>query len=436
MVSRRAHPTRAPLAYCVGLAALAVLVLAAPADALSQAEIKTPSTAAQRAILDRIELIRAQSGPRSAELIAPLTALAVLYEESGDLIFAAAAVERALDLVRINYGVQSLDQAPLLRQRIALEEARGNFSGAWNLEQALVALARRHRDDPRTVPILHEIGDKRMDVLERYFEGDFPPQVVFGCYYSEGQSQAIAAVDHIKPFGDCSSGSRGTVMRSVLWEAQMHYSDAIKVGIGNDLYGSNELRELEMDIVRSSFEYGAIFRDGRDYALGRESLRRLAAYEAASGAPPLTQIESLIAIADWDLVFATSGKLRKFALENYERAYRQLRASGQPDAVIEVLFAPAAPVVLPTFLPNPFTGDETRELSALLEVAFEVTKEGTARNIEVLGRNVSRADERLVRESIMRGRYRPRLVDGRFADAAPVVVRYRLDRPAGGPEEQ
>ena len=435
MVSPRGLATAAPLARCVRAAALAALMLAAPADGVAQAEPEHASTAAQRAIIERIELIRAQSGPRSADLIAPLTALAVLYEEGGELAFAAAAVELATDLVRINYGVQSLDQATLLRRRIALEEERGNFLGAWNLEQALVALARRHRDDPRTVTILHEIGDKRMHLLERYFDGEFPPQVVFGCYYSEGQPETISAPDR-RPFGDCAQGSRGTVLRSVLWEAQMHYSDAIKVGLGNDLYGSTELREIEMDIVRGSFEYGAIFQDNRDYALGRESLRRLAAYEAASDAPPLIQIEALIAIADWDLVFSTSGKLAKFALETYERAHDRLRTSGQPNAVIEALFAPAAPVVLPTFLPSPFERDESGAAFPSFEVAFEVTKEGKARNVEVRTKGASRADERRVHQAIMRGRYRPRLVDGRFADATPVVVRYWLAPPADEAEEQ
>ncbi len=428
MVSQRRHATGVRLRAC----ALALLMLAAATDALSQAELELPSTAAQRAIVDRIALIQAQD-PRSAALISPLTALALLYEESGDFALAVAAIERASDLVRINYGVQSLDQAPLLRQRIAVEVERGNLFGAWNLEQALVALARRHSDDPRTVAILHEIGDKRMDVLERYLGSEFPAEIVFGCYYSDGSAEPVSAVAHTSLFGKCNNGSRGTVIRSVLWEAQMHYSDAIKVGLGNGLYGSSELRELEMDIVRSSFELGHIFQDGRDYALGRESLRRLAAYEAASGAPPLTQIEALIAIADWDVIFSNSRKLQEFALENYERAHERLRTSGEPDAVIEALFAPAAPVVLPTFLPSPFTGDESGD--APLEVAFEVTKEGRAENIKVLGNTVSRTDERRVRQAIMRGRYRPRIVDGRFADAAPVVVRYWLGQPADEAEE-
>lgn len=422
------------------LASLALALLAASAGVFAQEELDRASTAPQRAIVERIKRVQAQDGPRSADLIAPFTALGLLYQESGDLALATVAVERAFDLVRMNYGVQSLDQAPLLRQRMALAEQRNDPAAAWNLEQALLALARRHDDDPQTVAILHEIGDRRMDVLERYFNGEYPSEIVFGCYYSNDRAEAVAAIDPARvgpamPFGDCTAGSRTTVIRSLLWESQMHYSDAIKVGLGNDLYGNSELRELEMDIVRSSFEFGAVFEGGRDYALGRESLRRIAAYEAATDAPPLAQIEALVAIADWDLIFSTNRKLQAFALENYERAYRRLQTSDLPDAVVAAWFAPATPVVLPTFLPSPFVTDGAAEPGSFVDVSFEVTKEGRAQNIKIVAKNAQRADERLVRQAILRGRYRPRLVHGRFADAAPVAGRYRLTQPASAAEE-
>ena len=85
---------------------------------------------------------------------------------------------------RANYGLRTLDQAPLIRQWIKNAETMGNFKMAWDLEQALLALAHRNPNDLRAVPILREIGDKRLDLLERYVKGEeFPPQIILGCYY-------------------------------------------------------------------------------------------------------------------------------------------------------------------------------------------------------------------------------------------------------------
>ena len=80
----------------------------------------------QRQLVDAINEIRAQEGPYSADLLDPFTALAVLYRESGDRTFATAAIEQALQIVRANYGLRSLEQAPLLREQVLNEKDSGN----------------------------------------------------------------------------------------------------------------------------------------------------------------------------------------------------------------------------------------------------------------------------------------------------------------------
>ena len=92
-----------------------------------------------------------------------------------------------MQVIRANYGLRSLEQAPLLQQRIRSEEARGNFAAAWELEQDLITLARRQPNDLGAAPILHEIGDKRMDLLRDYLDGGIPPQIILGCYYQGPQ---------------------------------------------------------------------------------------------------------------------------------------------------------------------------------------------------------------------------------------------------------
>ena len=69
---------------------------------------------------------------------------------------------------------------------------------------------------------------------------------------------------------------------------------------------------------------------------------------------------------------------------------------------------------------------QTPDTTGHIDVTFEVTKFGRARRVEVLASTVSasrEAEKDLIRR-ISNSVFRPRVVDGRVADAAPVVLRY------------
>jgi hypothetical protein len=62
-----------------------------------------------------------------------------------------------------------------------------------------------------------------------------------------------------------------------------------------------------------------------------------------------------------------------------------------------------------------------------VDVAFAITKYGRARNVEILdATNATEADQADLVGLLKSSRFRPRLTDGEFADASPVVVRYEL----------
>jgi hypothetical protein len=454
MVAFDVHRSRFTPAVVVLIAAFAVHGVAA-AEAATDLESQ---------LIDQVQAILSREGPRSPGLLEPLTRLSLLYQEQGDHGLALVTIERALEIVRVNNGLHTLDQVPLLRQKVRSEEARHNDAAAWEVEQDLLTLLRRHLDDLRTVPALREIADRQMGTLHEYLDGEKPPEVAYGCFYQEW------------PTGDnssCTSGSRRTVVQGMLAEAQRNYADAISVLLRNELYGSVELRELEMallggvNLARSLFEGRneapapmipdilgvasmepwrsrvapilalASWRGGTTkptleakhaymtltYYRGRQSLRRLFIYDALSSRAPLEQADSIARIADWDLMYEQHSK----AVDGYEVAHAMLEDAGVPAAAIDELFAPATPVVVPAFEPNPFMRDETRPVTGHVDAAFEITKYGRSRNIEVLGAENAgeHTIERVVR-LISTSRFRPRPTDGRFGGAARVVVHYDL----------
>ncbi len=431
------------------------------------------SDSAEQALLDQIQEILSRDGPYARDLVSPLTNLALLYREGDDDSFALATLERAVQVVRINDGLYALEQVPLVRQLIRIEAARGNHSGAWEREQSLLALLRRHPDDLRTVPVLREIAGKQMAVLGAVLAGERPPEVFLGCFYKQWPTDA----------GSCHAGSKKTVVQGMLAEAQRNYADAIRVMLRQGLYGSDDLRALELDVLRGVdllrsryYERGAyrpvpmvpgymratgiepwrsrtapivelaqwelpypsaspLESDDGDhvgtkhvhlmdpYYRGRQSLRRLYAYGAASSGSSVGQADAVVQIADWDLLYSRNGK----AVESYAVAHAMLEQTGASKASIEQLFAPSTPVVLPAFQPNPLASDATRSPTGHIDVAFEITKYGRGRAVEVLDvANATDAAKQRLLALIKGKRFRPRLMDGAFADATPVRMRYYL----------
>lgn len=417
-------------------------------------------------LLGQIQEILSQDGPHSIRLLEPLTSLAVLYRESDDVAFALARLEQAVQILRINRGLHTLDQVPLVLDIIRLEREVGDAEAAWDRREDLLALLRRYPDDLRIVPVLRELADEQMEILDEFIGHEKPPEVVLGCFYQEWPAAEA---------GDCRAGSRRTVVQGMLAEAQRNYADAIGVLLGHGLYGSEELRGLEIDLLRGVDLLRTLYDSGHSYpppmvpgflgatniepwrsriapiaALaqwdarsstpldssnsatrhvrlmspyhrGRESLRRLHEYDVMSGRPIDGQAESLAQLADWDLLYSRNGR----AVDAYAEVYEMLAQSGAPAASIERIFAPPTPIVLPAFQPNPLAKDEKREAAGHIDVAFEITRYGRARAIEIRDA-VNATDDALDRlvGIIKANRFRPRVADGELQDAAPVLVRY------------
>jgi tetratricopeptide (TPR) repeat protein len=471
MVSRVARHTLVTLSGMVAVVVPGIGFPQSPAEGLRADDQR-------ERIAEAISAAQRDGGHESAELIEPLTELGELYESEGEHALAAAALEQARHVVRANYGLHTLDQVFWIERALENQQALGNFVMVRALEEKLFDLAERHPDDLRTVAIRRNIGARRMNLLRHFVSGEFPAEI-----YGESGLFSI---------------SRDLVVSQLVSEAQIHYADAAAVILRNGLDSSDELRDLEMEIVRSSDLFrqrsrpatGSIFvgretdlhildanretygigrelhhwwnhslealrtrtntlwdlagsdgvREERkrrervddmitSYQLGRESYRRLIAYEEAvserspgDGAAWENRLTAYLQLADWDLLYSENGA----ALDEYAQVHEMLAATGATAPLIAEIFAPPIPVTLPTFLPNPL---QTPVSARYIDVGFEVTRYGQGRRIEILGAapNVPEATKRELASVIMGSRFRPRVMDGALARAAPVRVRYYLD---------
>ena len=400
---------------------LGFAALALPTVTFAQRGAQRPLA---EALQEQIEAAEQRDGPSSADAIAPLTALGVLYGEGGEPFLANAILRQAVQAVRVNYGLHALEQAPLIERMIANAESVGDGRSAWDLEQELLGLARRYPDDLRTAEILRDTADRRMDLLARYNAGEAPLEIVLGCYYAEPRAAYQGADPRHEQ--SCTAGSAHRVREGLVVEAQTYYSRAVDIILRNQRFSSDELPPLLMDLVDSSYRYG-------NPALGRRSLSYLLAYQATNSDAWLARIETLVQIADWDLVHAVGRDDEETALAEYAGAYGLLAQDGTAPEFVERTFSPETPVILPAFLPNPLRSDGAREFTGHVDVAFELDKYGRSRHVRVLDTsdNATRLVEKRLVQLISRARFRPRLSRGGVADTAPILVRYDFNELDG-----
>src|SRR5690606_6759743 len=120
-----------------------IAALDSPPSRQSFAELRAQvERAAQQA-----EVVQAQeieNGPLAPELIDELVSLASIYHEIGNHGLAVESLERALQVQRVNYGLSSFDQVPMLRQLIAVHQSRGDWLAVRDLQDRIIRLARAH----------------------------------------------------------------------------------------------------------------------------------------------------------------------------------------------------------------------------------------------------------------------------------------------------
>jgi hypothetical protein len=372
---------------------------------------------AQRALVEQILAAQERDGPYAPDLAEPLTLLADLYREDGDPERAAAATERALQVVRVNNGLFSMEQLPLLREAMEYDFADGEGAVAPRLSRDLDLLIHHHPNDLRLVPLHRERGDRQVVQLGLLLAGKLPPSVSIridglGGMFN-GNPDAFG--------GEVAAPSRSMRARVMTLAAWHHYASAIQILVKNRVFDAAELPELEMSLVRLSYEHLRSYRDGR------RSLIRQMSYSIENREPMLVQLDKLLRVADWDLEFTH----HSLAVDTYEVAYGMLKQREVPQDAIEKIFAPAVPIVLPAFMPNPLATHEQGS-TGYIDVEFEVHRFGSARAVTIVGASPSATDndkDALIR-IIRTANFRPRVTAGELARTAPVKLRYYLHASA------
>ena len=370
-----------------------------------------------------------------------LLALGSLLLQAGDATRAQQVLERALHVNRVNDGLFTAGQLPIIDRTIDAHLARGDLMAADTQQEYLLYVQQKHFDSR---------GADLLPALTRYAE--------WNLYAFRARLRAVApaagAEGETAPPPETDGDAMREFRTSRLITAHQAYQSLITLvannfGLGdsrllnferqlaltNYLYISTFGAEGELDPMMLSyggmanFDTGMTARPPLGFRQGRDSLERRITYLSDKpGVTALERAQAMLDLADWTLPYQRMG-----SLELYEDIWHELAAAGTPAAELDALFDPAFPIEIPVYVEHPYTRqalgipqDQALKYKGYIDVEFRLSRAGETSSVRIMNKSLTtppRLESLLVRH-LRYSRFRPRIVHGNLRDNETMHVRF------------
>ena len=366
-----------------------------------------------------IAAIEADGGAWDRALTEELSALGSLQQQLGDHPAAIDTLSRAMHINRINEGLHTLGQVPLVERMIDSYAALGDWPNVDLYQNYLYFVQQKAygSDDPRLIPVLHKLGVWNLEAFSLGF-GD-----PLGGRLSTAQLLFNAATRMVGMHFGRDDERYVSNLRSIARSAYLVSMNPETISeIGRPEFRSSQ------EILRDQLnEIEPIEISG--FRAGQDALQEIVDIYREKGDSPYLLAEALANLADWQLMFSRG----RMADELYAEAWQILAELEDSEELIDRLFGQVRPI--PTFasLPtNLLLGSSDSQKRPSLhhdyaDIRFGVNQNGAPRDVEVLteesegnGRQLSR-----LRREVLRSTFRPLIVDGKRVDSEGHQFRYR-----------
>jgi hypothetical protein len=360
----------------------------------------------------------ASSGPYSTELALQHSREGASLHERERYSQAVVAYGRAIHLLRINDGLETPLQVPLLQQVIEAELAQGKYVDADNHQRYLFRIQRENlrASDPEMLLAVEQFADWQRNAYVSELDRERYPRILgmldlytemVDAVISEKGESSLAALPYL----------RGKLKAQYLMSIYPGESEA---AISVEMHQQDDVSLPTLKKMRFMR-----FRDS-NFRYGEQNIRRMLDITKSGNSPSIQdQADLVVALGDWYQWH------HRYALAQnaYAEAWHLMEAEGEFEKWQRQNFG--APLELPrevVFQPGRLAipvpnADEVR-------VRFSVSRHGKARDIEVI---LPAEDEN--EDTVNRGyrflrdiRFRPSLVDGEAVTSRGVersyVIRY------------
>lgn len=365
-----------------------------------------------------IARVEVQAGPYATQLTQPLMELGSAYRNNGDAQQAIDIYKRAMHVLRINHGLDTPLQIPLLTQLIDGHLALGNYKQAdekhsvlyhlklriYAEEDPLRHIATEHFADWQRSAYLAELGKKKFNRLLR----------IHNLYTNLTEIQATKI------------GKTAPALVPLLYkQMQSQYLISLYSGEKKDNVQINSPQPWGEDTepLPSQAEMQFLTLQKNNFRNGKKSIKHiLDIYRHNPDTPAVDIAKAKIALGDWHIWFGKP----VIAWRSYEEAFELLAASEDSEALIEECFG--KPLELPTsgvFQPGRIAPRARHKGEVVMH--FSVTNYGAARNIKTILSDPAMKETdagRRTYKMLKKVRFRPRMEAGKVVSTEGLERKY------------
>jgi len=359
-----------------------------------------------------------EEGPYSEQLVQDLFSAGLLYQELEDHEQALDFFERSQIISRINEGLDTVAQEPMIQAKIESLMELGNIREADNAQDGLLQIYMDSygAENEEIVPALLTLGDWNMQAfLERSNIALISRRMDVQSFMTQGLSSGSGPTEADKFFAANNESSSAPINK--LFQAQNHFLSAVNILLSNQNYTHPDLLELERKLMTTSFlrthQENIVYEpdfylqrrtsatgtrvdtssqdrlNSDDYDPGLKSLQRSLFYVSSNEQRTHLQVASaMLAEADWHMLF----ERKVVARRKYEEIYATFTENPTFGEFAGDAIYPKVPIILPTFLPAPnsreklgISEDEEVSYFGYFDVTFSITRIGDARRIKING---------------------------------------------------
>ena len=419
--------TRAPLVLSLGCALLLAITISGRAMAKPEKEAVSTATREQGNIgeqtpVDRTNIgreyqreitkLESSGGAYDAQLPEYLLSLGLSLQQSGNHQAAIDAFKRGVHLARINDGLYSAQQVPMLQREIASHMALGQYAEADERQLYLYRVQMRSMEGG--------ITRAQAFMQQAHWQYNAYRLALDGQGYARLMSMwdlyRLALNDIVDRQGETSSMLMQPLEGMLLAQYLIGAYDVDDI---NGSLGSPDNFSVQQQLNRFN-AYRA-----QNYQKGRAVIQAMYDIEAANhGSSSRQTANSRVLLGDWLLWYGQ----REAAMNAYRTAIAELVALGDAEQDIDALFG--EPVALPNYQGARHLPATVPQEQANLWVQFDVNKQGKVANLtRVDESDLEKGAANRVLRSLRKTRFRPRLAMGEPQDTEMVTRAYEIQQP-------
>ena len=350
-------------------------------------------------------------GPYNEHTSEALYGLGETLKNQGLYNEALTTLRRAMHINRVNHGLYSLSQAPILESIIETEKALNLFEDVTvSYDRLLNLFLRNHGADHQSlIPVLRELALWHVSL---YQLDDSTSRVD---HITSANGLITAALKNAEGVPELDTDARIDLLRItalVNLFASRHEGDQWATTLDAPYSASADPEFLSVSRMATLSKTG--FKKGR---LAHEQIIKLAEREADTA--PERKIAAYVEAGDWYLLF----NRRDQAMEYYQHARDLIAASDQAQTLTEYWFGE------PVFLPAMLAASDPQSLpTQYITAQADISESGRPSQINLLEPSTQSglSLRRSALNTIRQARFRPRFADGKAVSTTASKIRIPL----------